>query len=84
MYVIYTSCAKLIGGFFFSCVIFESDSHFAQFGDIVYTKIPPGKGCGFVQYSHRQSAEIAIAQMNNAIIGKLIVDQFFFVQPSIT
>ncbi|KAJ3410366.1 hypothetical protein HDV05_003844, partial [Chytridiales sp. JEL 0842] len=47
----------------------ELRSNFAQFGEIVYTKIPPGKGCGFVQFSHRQSAEMAIAQMNNAVIG---------------
>ncbi|KAI9356264.1 hypothetical protein DFJ73DRAFT_623217 [Zopfochytrium polystomum] len=47
----------------------ELRSHFSQFGEIVYTKIPPGKGCGFVQYSHRHSAEIAIQQMNNALIG---------------
>ncbi|KAJ3330116.1 hypothetical protein HDU76_006409, partial [Blyttiomyces sp. JEL0837] len=47
----------------------ELRSYFNQFGEIVYTKIPPGKGCGFVQYSHRQSAEMAIQQMNNAMIG---------------
>ncbi|KAJ3097359.1 hypothetical protein HK100_005379, partial [Physocladia obscura] len=47
----------------------ELRSHFSQFGEIVYTKIPPGKGCGFVQFSTRQSAEYAIQQMNNAIIG---------------
>ncbi|KAJ3004892.1 UNVERIFIED_CONTAM: tRNA selenocysteine 1-associated protein 1, partial [Siphonaria sp. JEL0065] len=47
----------------------ELRSHFGQFGEIVYTKIPPGKGCGFVQYSTRQSAEYAIQAMNNAIIG---------------
>ncbi|KAJ1559276.1 hypothetical protein HK405_011288 [Cladochytrium tenue] len=47
----------------------ELRSHFSQFGEIVYTKIPPGKGCGFVQYAHRQSAEIAIQQMNNVLIG---------------
>ncbi|KAJ3229101.1 hypothetical protein HDU81_005656 [Chytriomyces hyalinus] len=47
----------------------ELRSHFSQFGEIVYTKIPPGKGCGFVQYSNRQSAEYAIQAMNNAMIG---------------
>ena len=26
---------------------------FAKFGEIVYTKVPPGKGCGFVQYVDR-------------------------------
>ncbi|KAG0095100.1 hypothetical protein BGZ93_006326 [Podila epicladia] len=42
---------------------------FAMFGDITYVKIPPGKGCGFVQFVHRQSAEMAINQMNGYQIG---------------
>ncbi|KAJ3102186.1 tRNA selenocysteine 1-associated protein 1 [Phlyctochytrium planicorne] len=44
-------------------------ANFAGFGEILHTKIPPGRGCGFVTYAHRQSAEMAIQQMNNAIIG---------------
>ncbi|EIE18010.1 hypothetical protein COCSUDRAFT_31894 [Coccomyxa subellipsoidea C-169] len=36
---------------------------FGRFGDIVYTKIPPGKGCGFVQFVQRPAAESAMAQM---------------------
>lgn len=36
---------------------------FGRFGDIVYTKIPPGKGCGFVQFVQRLAAEGAMAQM---------------------
>lgn len=49
-------------------------SYFAPFGEVVYTKIPPGKGCGFVQFVHRQSAEMAIAQMNGFLIGEFGVD----------
>jgi hypothetical protein len=26
---------------------------FGQFGELVYVKIPVGKGCGFVQFTHR-------------------------------
>jgi RNA recognition motif-containing protein len=26
---------------------------FGQFGELVYVKIPAGKGCGFVQFTHR-------------------------------
>ena len=36
---------------------------FGRFGDIVYTKIPPGKGCGFVQFVQRSAAETAMGQM---------------------
>ncbi|KAF9897934.1 tRNA selenocysteine 1-associated protein 1, partial [Lobosporangium transversale] len=42
---------------------------FAAYGDITYVKIPPGKGCGFVQFVHRQSAEMAINQLNGYQIG---------------
>lgn len=44
-------------------------SFFGRFGDIVYTKIPAGKGCGFVQYVNRASAELAMQQMQGQIIG---------------
>ncbi|KAJ3152119.1 hypothetical protein HDU86_005964 [Geranomyces michiganensis] len=47
----------------------ELRSYFVPFGEVVYTKIPPGKGCGFVQFVHRQSAEMALAQMNGFMIG---------------
>lgn len=49
----------------------ELRNAFASFGEITYVKIPPGKGCGFVQFVHRQSAEMAINQMNGYQIGTL-------------
>ncbi|CAB83010.2 RNA-binding protein [Schizosaccharomyces pombe] len=42
---------------------------FQNFGEIVYVKIPPGKGCGFVQFVNRQSAEIAINQLQGYPLG---------------
>ncbi|KAI1300738.1 hypothetical protein EDD11_005961 [Mortierella claussenii] len=47
----------------------ELRNAFAAYGDITYVKIPPGKGCGFVQFVHRQSAEMAINQLNGYQIG---------------
>lgn len=47
----------------------ELASHFAPFGPIVYVKIPPGKGCGFVSFVHRSSAENAIAQLNGTLLA---------------
>uniref|UniRef100_A0A7S0YE99 RRM domain-containing protein n=1 Tax=Polytomella parva TaxID=51329 RepID=A0A7S0YE99_9CHLO len=41
---------------------------FFRFGEIVYTKIPQGKGCGFVQFSDRKSAEIALQNMSGQSI----------------
>ena len=40
---------------------------FQGFGDIVYVKIPSGKGCGFVQFSQRSDAESAMLQMNGQV-----------------
>jgi len=36
-------------------------STFAPFGELVYVKIPASKGCGFVQFVHRQCAENAFS-----------------------
>lgn len=42
---------------------------FQTYGDVVYTKIPQGKGCGFVQFVNRPDAERAMAEMNGQIVG---------------
>ncbi|ANB14380.1 Nam8p [Sugiyamaella lignohabitans] len=47
----------------------ELRRYFAGFGDITYVRIPPGKGCGFVQFVQRHSAEAAITQMQGYPIG---------------
>jgi RNA recognition motif-containing protein len=47
----------------------ELGHYFSPFGEVSYVKIPPGKGCGFVQYVTRQSAEQAIERMNGFVIG---------------
>ncbi|KAL0419580.1 UNVERIFIED_CONTAM: Polyadenylate-binding protein RBP47B' [Sesamum radiatum] len=46
---------------------------FLQFGDIVYVKIPAAKGCGFVQFAARTSAEESIQRMQGAVIGQQVV-----------
>ncbi|KAL3498343.1 hypothetical protein ACH5RR_041075 [Cinchona calisaya] len=46
---------------------------FLQFGDIVYVKIPAARGCGFVQFAARTSAEEAIQRMQGAVIGQQVV-----------
>ncbi|CAH8261022.1 unnamed protein product [Arabidopsis lyrata] len=43
---------------------------FSQFGEVVSVKIPVGKGCGFVQFAERKSAEDAIETLNGTVIGK--------------
>jgi hypothetical protein len=37
--------------------------HFHHFGEVVYVKVPPGRNCGFVQYSQREDAELAMTKM---------------------
>lgn len=46
---------------------------FSQFGEVVSVKIPVGKGCGFVQFSNRKSAEDALQSLNGTTIGKQTV-----------
>ncbi|XP_057856481.1 polyadenylate-binding protein RBP47B' isoform X1 [Cryptomeria japonica] len=46
---------------------------FGQFGELVYVKIPQGKGCGFVQFGNRASAEEALQRMHGTIIGQQTV-----------
>ncbi|XP_010507446.1 PREDICTED: polyadenylate-binding protein RBP47B-like isoform X1 [Camelina sativa] len=43
---------------------------FSQFGEVVSVKIPVGRGCGFVQFADRKSAEDAIESLNGTVIGK--------------
>ncbi|KAH0879331.1 hypothetical protein HID58_066725 [Brassica napus] len=43
---------------------------FSHFGEVVSVKIPVGKGCGFIQFGNRQSAEEAIGSLNGTVIGK--------------
>ncbi|XP_076942127.1 polyadenylate-binding protein RBP47-like [Bidens hawaiensis] len=46
---------------------------FSQCGEILSVKIPVGKGCGFVQFSSRSSAEDAIQNMHGTVVGKQTV-----------
>ncbi|CAI9263648.1 unnamed protein product [Lactuca saligna] len=48
-------------------------SIFLQFGEIVYVKIPTAKGCRFVQFVNRTSAEEEIQRMHGSQIGQTIV-----------
>lgn len=42
---------------------------FSPFGDITYVKIPASKGCAFIQFVARASAEEAIRRMDAQMIG---------------
>lgn len=64
-----TNTTLFIGGL--SPVITEDQLRalFNRFGDIIYVKIPQGKGCGFVQFVLRTSAENAMAAMQSQVLG---------------
>lgn len=64
-----TNTTLFIGGLSAGVSEEQLRSIFGRFGDIVYTKIPQGKGCGFVQFVDRRAAEIAMAEMNGQVIG---------------
>jgi hypothetical protein len=40
---------------------------------VVYVKVPPGRGCGFVQFAERRSAERALAGLNGQPVGNATV-----------
>ncbi|KAI3935236.1 hypothetical protein MKW98_018425 [Papaver atlanticum] len=46
---------------------------FLQFGELVSVKVPPGKGCGFIQFGTRASAEEALQRVQGTMIGQQIV-----------
>ncbi|EPS64859.1 nucleic acid binding protein, partial [Genlisea aurea] len=46
---------------------------FSQYGEIVSIKIPPGRGCGFVQFANRGDAEEALKNLTGLTIGNQTV-----------
>ena len=64
-----TNTTLFIGGLSSQVVEEQLRAVFGQFGDIIYVKIPQGKGCGFVQYVLRTSAERAMVTMNGKVLG---------------
>ena len=58
-----TNTTLFIGGLSSSVTEEDLGVLFGRYGDIVYTKIPPGKGCGFAQFVQRAAAEAAMGQM---------------------
>ncbi|TYZ60090.1 hypothetical protein PybrP1_000671 [[Pythium] brassicae (nom. inval.)] len=58
-----------VGGLEASSTEEDLRARFSVIGDIVSVKVPPGKGCGFVQYTTKEAAEVAINQLNGAVIG---------------
>ncbi|KAJ2442490.1 hypothetical protein GGF42_006933 [Coemansia sp. RSA 2424] len=47
----------------------ELHNFFATYGDVVYCKIPPNRGCGFVTFSKRGHAEAAMRSLNGHVLG---------------
>jgi len=64
-----TNTTIFIGNLSASVPEFQLRGIFSAFGELVYVRIPPGKGCGFVQFVHRKDAEIAMVKMHGSIIG---------------
>ncbi|KAJ3423408.1 tRNA selenocysteine 1-associated protein 1-related-related [Anaeramoeba flamelloides] len=47
----------------------ELSSHTEHYGEILYCRIPEGMGCGFVQFSTRESAYRCLTELNGKLIG---------------
>ncbi|CAH0482778.1 unnamed protein product [Peronospora belbahrii] len=57
-----------VGGLDPSTTEEELRARFGVLGEIVSVKVPPGRGCGFVQYTTKEAAEAAISQMNGTVV----------------
>jgi hypothetical protein len=64
-----TNTTLFIGGLSGGVTEEQLRSIFGRYGDIVYAKIPQGKGCGFVQFVDRAAAEVAMAELNGQVVG---------------
>uniref|UniRef100_A0A383W2Q4 RRM domain-containing protein n=1 Tax=Tetradesmus obliquus TaxID=3088 RepID=A0A383W2Q4_TETOB len=64
-----TNTTLFIGGLSAGVSEDELRAIFVRYGEVVYTKIPQGKGCGFVQFVNRPDAEAAMAEMNGQMVG---------------
>ncbi|KAF6261797.1 hypothetical protein COO60DRAFT_723062 [Scenedesmus sp. NREL 46B-D3] len=64
-----TNTTLFIGGLSAGVSEEELRAIFVRYGDVVYTKIPQGKGCGFVQFVTRPDAEAAMTEMNGQMVG---------------
>ncbi|BBN19099.1 tRNA selenocysteine 1-associated protein 1 [Marchantia polymorpha subsp. ruderalis] len=65
-----TTVSIFVGGLDPSVTDEDLRTVFSQFGDLVYVKIPVGKGCGFVQFTHRACAEEALQRLHGTVIGQ--------------
>ncbi|KAM0950359.1 putative RNA recognition motif domain, nucleotide-binding alpha-beta plait domain superfamily [Dioscorea sansibarensis] len=68
-----TNTTIFVGGLDPNITEEELKQIFAQFGELIYAKIPQAKGCGFVQFATRSSAEEAIQRLHGSMIGQQIV-----------
>lgn len=64
-----TNTTLFIGGLSGGVTEEQLRAVFAAYGDIVYVKVPPGKGCGFVQFVQRAAAETAMTHMQGQLLG---------------
>ncbi|CAD7699498.1 unnamed protein product [Ostreobium quekettii] len=68
-----TNTTLFIGGLGATVTEDQLRSIFGRYGEIIYTRVPQGKGCGFVQYVERRAAECAMRELNNQVIGNSAV-----------
>ncbi|GJP44619.1 hypothetical protein CLOM_g3992 [Closterium sp. NIES-68] len=68
-----TNTTIFVGGLDQSVTDEQLRAVFGPWGELVYVKIPFGKGCGFVQFRHRSQAEEALRNMHGTVIGQQTV-----------
>ncbi|KAJ2800348.1 hypothetical protein H4R20_004095, partial [Coemansia guatemalensis] len=58
-----------VGGLMHPVAEDELHAFFAVYGEVVYCKIPPNRGCGFVTFGKRAHAETAMRALNGHTLG---------------
>ncbi|KAH9624705.1 hypothetical protein KSS87_008115 [Heliosperma pusillum] len=64
-----TNTTVFVGGLDPSVSDDQLKQTFSPYGELIHVKIPVGRGCGFVQFANRASAEQALAALNGSQIG---------------
>ncbi|GFS33185.1 RNA-binding protein 47C' [Actinidia rufa] len=65
-----TNTTIFVGGLGLKVTDEDLRQPFSEYGEIVSVKIPVGRGCGFVQFANRSSAEEALQKLNGTTISE--------------
>jgi RNA recognition motif-containing protein len=63
-----TNTTLFVGGLANSVTEADLSTVFQSYGAINHVRVPPSKGCGFVQFATRESAEVALRAVHGMVV----------------